>query len=95
MLKHMNEMVEMVALALCNIDNKRFDLPLLTSIEEFRFDHDRSVYEDLARAAIEAMHDPTEAMVAAGCRHENMGDMAGRFNAMIDAALATPASERT
>lgn len=25
----------------------------------------------------------TEAMVIAGCRHENMGDMAGRWDAMV------------
>ena len=30
--------------------------------------------------------EPTEEMVVAGCRHENMGDMAGRWKAMINAA---------
>lgn len=29
--------------------------------------------------------EPTETMVIAGCRHENMGDMAGRYKAMIAA----------
>ncbi len=28
----------------------------------------------------------TEEMVVAGCRHENMGDMAGRYHAMLAAA---------
>lgn len=27
--------------------------------------------------------EPTEEMVVAGCRHENMGDMAGRYKAML------------
>lgn len=39
------------------------------------------------RAALEAMREPTEAMIVAGCRHENMGDMAGRWRAMVDEAL--------
>ena len=30
--------------------------------------------------------EPTEAMVNAGVHHDNMGDMAGRWMAMIDAA---------
>lgn len=45
------------------------------------------IWPELMRAAIEAMREATEAMVVAGCRHENMGDMAGRWQAMIDAAL--------
>ena len=34
--------------------------------------------------------EPTEEMVVAGCRHENMGDMAGRYNAMLNAAPPIP-----
>lgn len=41
----------------------------------------------LARAAITAMREPTDGMVIAGCHHENLGDMAGRWQAMIDKAL--------
>lgn len=41
-----------------------------------------------ARSAIEAMREPTDAMIIAGVHHDNMGDMAGRWMAMIDAALA-------
>lgn len=37
--------------------------------------------------------EPTEAMVIAGCRHENMGDMAGRYKAMIAAAPPAAAQE--
>ena len=33
-----------------------------------------------------APEEPTEAMVNAGCQHENMGDMAGRYKAMRRAA---------
>ncbi len=45
------------------------------------------IWDELAKAAIEEMREPTEEMVVAGCRHENLGDMAGRWAAMIDAAL--------
>lgn len=40
-----------------------------------------------ARAILAAMRDPTEAMILAGVHHDNMGDMAGRWRAMIDAAI--------
>ena len=42
-------------------------------------------------AAVEAAgwrvvpEEPTEEMVIAGCRHEEMGDMAGRYKAMLAA----------
>lgn len=49
---------------------------------------------EFAEAAIEAMREPTEMMVIAGCHHENMGDMAGRWNAMIDAALKEHEGEK-
>lgn len=39
------------------------------------------------RAAILTLREPSEEMVIAGCRHENMGDMAGRWSAMIDEAV--------
>jgi hypothetical protein len=37
--------------------------------------------------------EPTEAMVVAGCRHENMGDMAGRYKAMLASAPVAPISD--
>jgi hypothetical protein len=37
--------------------------------------------------------EPTEAMVVAGCNHENMGDMAGRYKAMIAAAPTAPIND--
>ncbi|RWB67614.1 hypothetical protein [Mesorhizobium sp.] len=49
-----NAMIERVALAMVNSDNKRFDLPILNSVEDFRLAHDRSVYEEMASIAIEA-----------------------------------------
>lgn len=42
----------------------------------------------IARVAINALREPTEVMILAGVHHCNMGDMAGRWRAMINAALA-------
>lgn len=42
--------------------------------------------DDLGYHLWAAPEEPTEAMVVAGCRHENMGDMAGRYKAMRHAA---------
>lgn len=50
-------------------------------------ENDRALWYALARIAITAMREPTEAMVVAGVHHENMGDMTGRWQAMINAAL--------
>jgi len=41
----------------------------------------------VAMVAIQAMREPTATMIAAGVHHENMGDMTGRWQAMIDEAL--------
>jgi hypothetical protein len=48
----------------------------------------RNKFRTMARAAIEAMRVPTKAMILAGVHHDNMGDMEGRWMAMIDAALS-------
>jgi hypothetical protein len=45
-------------------------------------------YIHAAGFAVSAMREPTEAMVLAGAHHENTGDMAGRWRAMVDVALA-------
>jgi len=37
--------------------------------------------------------EPTEEMIIAGCNHANMGDMAGRYKAMLAAAPPQPESE--
>ncbi|MBC8741854.1 hypothetical protein F6X40_35490 [Paraburkholderia sp. UCT31] len=38
--------------------------------------------------------EPTEEMVATGCRHENMGDMTGRYQAMLAVAPRAATSSR-
>lgn len=50
-------------------------------------DHALRFYADGVRALLLEIREPTEAMVIAGCRHENMGDMAGRWQAMVDELL--------
>ncbi len=61
------------------------------------WEHDGNLYLELARAAIAAMREPTDAMVIAGAQHiagiqhpisDTAGDTKGRWRAMIDAALA-------
>jgi hypothetical protein len=47
----------------------------------------RCCMTESARKVLEEMREPTFAMVVAGCQHEHMGDMAGRWKAMIDEAL--------
>ena len=47
--------IERVALALVNADQRRLDMPELTSVEEFRFDADRDGYLALARAALSTL----------------------------------------
>jgi hypothetical protein len=47
----------------------------------------RCTCNEIAYAAIRAMRKPTESMILAGVHHDNMGDMEGRWKAMIDAAL--------
>lgn len=53
-------------------------------IHKYKFIYDEY---PLAREIIKAMREPTDAMIVAGVHHDNMGDMAGRWRAMIDAAL--------
>ncbi len=70
----MSEMVGRVASTLATAHMKSLNIQWL--------------YVEMAKAAIAAMRDPSEAMIVAGVHHANMGDMAGRWRAMIDAALA-------
>lgn len=49
--------------------------------------------EGVARRVLVEMREPDEAMIIAGVRFENIGDMAGRYRAMIDAALAEGPTE--
>ena len=45
----------------------------------------------MARAAIEAMREPTKAMIDAGMQHEGI-DLRSEYCAMIDAALNAPST---
>ena len=55
--------------------------------------YEKRQWLETARMGVEAMREPTEEMVIAGCHHENIGDMAGRWAAMIDAALSDHQSD--
>jgi hypothetical protein len=90
----MSEMVERVAKAMAA---RRF---LYAGIEVDQIvindDNERvpywTLYAEVARAAIEAMREPTEAMIEAG-QEEDLGrtESVGMiYTAMIDAALAPP-----
>ena len=89
----MSEIVERVAAA---IERTTHDDD--ASFEEAWRDHEIVRHNRMieARAAIAAIREPTEAMIVAGVHHDNMGDMAGRWRAMVDAALADePMTEPT
>lgn len=85
----MSEMVERVAEAMKAHDYG--DLPWAKLSADYR-----EQLEDYARAAIEAMREPTPQMIMAafetGIPHEtNVPDMERWYAAMIDAALKKPA----
>lgn len=56
-------------------------------INQYKHTHDEY---PLARLILQAMREPTEPMILAGVHYDNMGDMAGRWRAMIDAAIKPP-----
>lgn len=62
-------MIEKAALAMANSDAAVMDVPQLGSVDEFRFDADRESYMLLARAVIEALMEPNEAMRIAAITH--------------------------
>jgi hypothetical protein len=84
----MSEMIDRVAKAICGASGMRWDDMLSGARDQFRRD---------ARAAIEAMREPTEAMVKAAqeetychswsSRGEHIEDPEVAWTAMIDAAL--------
>lgn len=88
----MSEMIERVAKAIFASDMKW--APVL----EHQFEENKIVYLKAARAAIEAMREPTEIMIEASNREWD-GRMShrssGAWQAMIDAALVSPASRGT
>jgi hypothetical protein len=81
-----SEMVERVAIALSQADPDSRALPDWTDMASF--------YRGLARAAIEAMREPTSTMNRAGCRAIPAGHgqawihAPDAYSAMIDAALS-------
>lgn len=86
----MSAMVQRVANAMFRSSGKPFT--------EYAMNSElRKGYEVFARAAIEAMREPTEAMLEAGCRAHPEGDYNGgtmligiieaEWSAMVDAAL--------
>lgn len=72
----MSEMVERVARAVAEFN-------------EFSWEHcAQSHWIDLARAAIEAMREPTEEMIRVGVKYDHeCAEADGIYRAMIDAAL--------
>ncbi len=76
-------MIERVAKALCVQSG---------IIWEKQSDTQRGHNMSLARAAIEAMREPTERMIKSGNEHcDNDGNLDAAYRAMIDAALIWPA----
>lgn len=73
----MSEMVEQVARGLAEFYDYEFD-----ELSPQSKDH----WREAARAAIEAMREPTEAMIKAGLQHEAI-DLASEYRAMINEAL--------
>jgi hypothetical protein len=85
----MDEMVERVARALCarHSDNETDADQWVIDLDNHPVRYWTSWKED-ARAAIEAMHEPTEAMTFAGQQQKlsGTGDVRAIYQAMIDAA---------
>jgi len=91
-----NEMVERVARAMFNDDEAHSDSwgwdqhpPRDWDADQIE-DCERGTYRRNARAAIEAMREPTEAMIRAG---EDGFSPAGTYGMMIDEALKTETAE--
>lgn len=83
----MSEMLDRVTLALYRRDPGRQN----ATMEDFRRNGNGFIYVALARAAIEAMREPTEAMVLAGFAvdegQRSPGSPLQHWTAMIDEAL--------
>ena len=93
----MTEMVERVAKALGKNDRNRDIGGMLTQERWDRYIEDGGwkIYEAEARAAIEAMREPTEAMKFAPPDVDfGLEDAAFAWKCMIDAALAEAKKER-
>lgn len=81
-------MIERVARALCEAEGMEWGAQASAMTSGSGGDNEQEYYLTQARAAIEAMREPTEAMQDAGESHCNdYGTPSGCFRAMIDAAL--------
>ncbi len=85
-------MLEKVAKAICVVDNERLERSLPCACDGKTMERGRPCpYREEARAAIEAMREPSEEMIEAGRRHERFTlakeGVAPRWQAMIDKAL--------
>lgn len=97
----MSEMIERVARALCAADDLNWEEQADPQTSGSG-DNNQAAYLHAARAAIEAMRDPTDAMIAAGIAQANIctDDQTASaacvpehaWPAMIDAALAVSES---
>lgn len=91
-------MIERVAMALSEALGDDWDSPTMF-IDDANATHEtcREIYRDMARAAIEAMRDPDEAMMqAVDCGGEKREWLSGKmrinnWQSMIDAALGKKA----
>lgn len=73
----MSEMVERVATAMARAAKDNWDIP----------PQSEQTWRELARAAIEAMREPTEAMLSAGEPWSESNGLWRSWGAMIDEAL--------
>ena len=88
------EMVERVARAMCFALAGRYcggDGCQHTCEAPWR-NHVHMERDEMARAAIEAMREPTTTMINAGMRHQGV-DLAAEYRAMIDAALGKDSTD--
>ena len=83
----MSEKVDQVALALSQSFKDAIVAGRGMKFEDTKVDlPPEEIWRRYARAAIEAMREPTEAMLAAGMKHEGV-DLRSEYIAMIDEAL--------
>jgi hypothetical protein len=83
------EMIERLARAMSEVD--RAEAGEAADFADWHWEEHR----EHAIAVLDALREPTEAMILAGVHHENTGDMVGRWRAMIDAANPMIARPKT
>lgn len=78
----MSEMIERVARAIFNVNFSHYP----PDLRERCWPAGRSISIEIAREAIKAMREPTEAMMIAAC-HAGNADMEASWRAAVDEAL--------